>query len=77
MAAVIAAFKSRVPVIAIAPTDLDPPTMPSKLISVEVPPVFKVKFLFVLFALLTVSENVITSLVVVKVTAALNVTAPV
>ena len=51
--------------------------MPSKLISVELLPVVKVKFRFVLFALLTVSENVITSLVVVKVTAALKVTAPV
>ena len=77
VASVIAAFKSRAPVIAIAPTAWLPPTIPSKLISVELPPVASVKFLLVLFALLTVSSNVITSLLVVKVTAALKVTAPV
>jgi len=51
--------------------------MPSKLICTVSPPVVTVKFLFVLSALLTVFENVITSPLDVKVTAALKVTAPV
>ena len=33
VALVIAAFKSNTPVIAIAPNELEPPTIPSKLIS--------------------------------------------
>ena len=77
VALVIAAFKSNTPVIAIAPNELEPPTIPSKLISTELPPVVIVKFLFVLSALLTVFENVITSPLDVRVTLALKVTAPV
>ena len=74
VALVIAAFKSNAPVIVIAPTAADPPTTPSKLISVELPPVSIVKFL-VEPSLLTVLSKVTTSLLVVKVTLALKVTA--
>ena len=51
--------------------------MPSKLMCTVSPPVVTVKSLFVLSALLTVSENVITSPLDVRVTLALKVTAPV
>ena len=76
-ASAIAAFKSNTPVIAIAPRPWLPPTMPSKLMCTVLPPVVTVKFLFVLSALLTVFENVITSPLDVRVTLALKVTAPV
>ena len=64
VALAIAAFKSNAPVIVITPKALDPPTMPSKLISVELPPVGIVKFLAEP-KLLTVLSIVITSLLVV------------
>ena len=74
VALVITALRSRAPVIVIAPTAADPPTTPSKLISVEFPPVAIVRFL-VEPSLLTVLSKVTTSLLVVKVTLALKVTA--
>ena len=64
--------------ITITPNDLEfPPTIPSNVTTVPFPPVFMVKFLFVLSALLTVLLNVTASELVVKTVLALKVTAPV
>ena len=50
--------------------------MPSKLICTLLPPVVTVKFLFVLPSLLTVSPNVMTSPLVVRVVLIPRTTAP-
>ena len=71
----IAAFKSRSPVIPIAPTAFVPPTIPSNLTALE--PTLNVKFLAVELDELTVPPKLTTEFVVVKVLAADNVVAPV
>ena len=74
VALVISASKSRAPVILIAPSADDPPTIPSNSVSLAL--TVKVLVPPVLLTVLAVPENKISELVAVKVTLVVNCTPP-